>query len=163
MTAAVDPTEIPPKKSSKLPMILGLVLALLGGGGGFMAVKMGLIGGSHPAEEAHATDEHPVESLPPVAFVPLDPLIISLPGADSSTHLRFTAQLEVQPEYAAEVEAIKPRVVDVLNGYLRAVQTRDLEDPTALVRLRSQMLRRVQVVTGAGRVNDLLIMEFVLD
>jgi len=32
-----------------------------------------------------------------------------------------------------------------------------------LLRLRSQMLRRVQVVTGEGRVRDLLIMEFVLN
>ena len=32
-----------------------------------------------------------------------------------------------------------------------------------LVRLRAQMLRRVQMVTGEGRVRDLLITEFVLN
>ena len=32
----------------------------------------------------------------------------------------------------------------------------------ALTRLRAQMLRRVQIVTGPDNVNDLLIMEFVL-
>jgi flagellar FliL protein len=31
------------------------------------------------------------------------------------------------------------------------------------MRLRGQMLRRVQAVVGEGRVNDLLVMEFVLD
>ena len=52
--------------------------------------------------------------------------------------------------------------MDVLNSYLRAVAVSDLEDPSALVSLRAQMLRRIQLVTGEGRVRDLLIMEFVL-
>ena len=56
-----------------------------------------------------------------------------------------------------------PRVLDVLNTYLRAVEVRDLEEPAALARLRAQMLRRVQVVTGEGRVRDLLVTEFVLN
>ena len=77
--------------------------------------------------------------------------------------MRFSAQLEVPPDRVIEVEGIKPRIVDVLNGYLRAVETADLEDPAALVRLRAQMLRRVQIVAGEGRVSDLLIMEFVMN
>ena len=56
-----------------------------------------------------------------------------------------------------------PRVIDVLNSYLRALEIGDIADAAALVRLRAQMLRRIQIVTGAGRVNDLLIMEFVLN
>ena len=56
-----------------------------------------------------------------------------------------------------------PRILDVLNTYLRAVEVRDLEQPASLARLRAQMLRRVQVVTGEGRVRDLLITEFVLN
>jgi flagellar FliL protein len=51
----------------------------------------------------------------------------------------------------------------VLNGYLRAVETSDLENPAALVRLKAQMLRRIQIVTGEGRVRDLLVSEFVLN
>jgi flagellar FliL protein len=54
-------------------------------------------------------------------------------------------------------------VIDVLNSYLRALEPGDLEDPSALTRIRSQMLRRVQVVAGLNKVNDLLIMEFVLN
>lgn len=150
------------KKKSKLPLILGLVMLLAGGGGGFMAVQMGIIGGSRDAAHGEEPQEDP-EPLPPIAFVPLDPLVISLSAQSRSTHLRFSAQLEVDPQYIADVEAVKPRIIDILNGYLRAVAPADLEDPTALVRLRAQMLRRVQVVAGEGRVRDLLIMEFVLN
>ena len=67
------------------------------------------------------------------------------------------------PSYEREVVHLMPRVLDVLNGYLRAVETRELQDTSALVRLRAQMLRRVQIVTGEGRVRDLLVTEFVLN
>lgn len=155
--------EAPPKKS-KLPLILGLVLAIAGGGGGFFAVSSGMLGGvADKAEDESHAKEAQVEELPAIAFVALDPMIVSLPSGGVSTHLRFSAQLEVSPDYVEEVEALKPRVVDVLNGYLRAVKLEELSDPSVLVKLRGQMLRRVQVVVGDGRVRDLLIMEFVLN
>lgn len=161
MVDATAPAEEAPKKKSKLPLIIGLVLMLMLGGGGFYAVYSGLILAPHDTAEP-APEEHPAEPLPDVAFVPLDPMIISL-GTNGARHLRFSAQLEVPSAYQAEVEHLKPRVMDVLNGYLRAVELHDLEDPSALMRLRAQMLRRIQVVTGEGRINDLLIIEFVLN
>ena len=98
-----------------------------------------------------------------VAFVAMDPIMISLAPGSSARHLRFAGQLEVTPEHVAEVAGLMPRVLDVLNTYLRAVEVRDLEAPASLARLRAQMLRRIQVVTGEGRVRDLLISEFVLN
>ncbi|MGX9352331.1 flagellar basal body-associated FliL family protein [Shimia sp. W99] len=162
MTDTTEIEEPPAAKASRLPMIIGLVLALAGGGGGFYAVQSGLLFGaaSHHEEEEHQTAS--VEPLPDVAFVPLDPIVVSLVDGGSS-HLRFRAQLEVPGEYASDVEHILPRIVDVLNSYLRALSPADIEAPDALVRLRAQMLRRAQIVTGQGRVRDLLIMEFVLN
>jgi len=154
-------TEEAPKKASKLPLILGIVLAILGGGGGFMAVQMGLIGGSTEPEQSEVVEE--AEELPALAFVPMETLVINLPDNAQAKHLLFTAQLEVEPAYVQEVTDLMPRIVDVLNGYLRAVRLEELSDPTALTRLRAQMLRRVQVVVGDGRVKDVLIMEFVLN
>ena len=57
---------------------------------------------------------------------------------------------------------VLPRIIDVLNTYLRAVSEDELGKPAALERLRAQMLRRIQVVTEQGQVKDLLITEFVL-
>ncbi len=151
-----------PKKGSKGPLLIGCVLALLGGGGGFFAVNSGLLGGAENAEAAEIVVEQSGAPDPLPVFVALDPLVISLPGSNGRDHLRFAAQLEVVPNRAEEVAAIKPRIIDVLNGYLRAVEIETLEDPTALTRMRAHMLRRIQVVAGEGRVKDLLIMEFVL-
>jgi len=166
MTAEADPEEEAPKKASKLPLILGVVLALVGGGGGFFAVSSGMIGGSggEPEEEV-VEEENPedAEQNVKVAFIPLDPMLVSLPRSGARSVLRFSAQLEVLPEHQDEITAITPRIIDVLNGYLRAVSIEELADPTILARLRSQMLRRIQTVTGEGKVRDLLIMEFVVN
>ncbi len=143
-------------------IVPGLGAGLLLGGLGFYAVWSGTVElpGSGPAKDADAGHAEPA---PAVAFVPMDPIMISLPPDASARHLRFVGQLEVEPEFQAEVAALAPRVLDTLNTYLRAVEVRDLENPAALQRLRAQMLRRVQVVTGEGQVRDLLVTEFILN
>lgn len=150
-----------PKKKAKLPLIIGLVLAVVGGGGGFFAVQSGMLFGDQTEEVADSHEE--VSAMPDVVFVPMEPLIINLGHGAQNQYLRFRAQLEVGGEFETEVTTLLPRVMDILNGYLRAVDMKDLENPNSLIRLRAQMLRRIQMVTGEGRVNDLLIMEFVLN
>jgi flagellar FliL protein len=160
-------TETAPKgnvsKKSKMPLILGLVLAFIGGAGGFYATSSGMILGSRAEEMVEGTDRKEIKDpFGNIAFVPVEPMIISVDAQPERKLLRFRAQLEVPKEYEEDVIKLLPRVVDVLNSYLRALEVADLEDQAALMRLRAQMLRRVQVVTGQGRVNDFLIMEFVL-
>ena len=159
------PPEAAPKKKSKLGLIIGVVLALALGGGGFYATYSGMLFGSGAAHEgaAEGSTEAAVEGLPDIAFVPIEPVVISLGAASDNRHLRFSSQLEVASAHGEEVTLLMPRILDVLNSYLRAVEFAELEDPTSLVRIRAQMLRRIQIVTGEGRVRDLLITEFVLN
>ncbi|GAA6180561.1 flagellar basal body-associated FliL family protein [Shimia sp. NS0008-38b] len=164
MTDETVETDETPKKASKLPLIIGIVLALAGGGGGFFAVYSGMILGSDSASlEEETVAPKTSDPLPDVSYVGLDPFVVSLTSGGGADYLRFRAQLEVPSDHQEEVERVLPRVVDVLNGYLRALSTADIESPDALVKLRSQMLRRVQIVTGQERVSDLLVMEFVLN
>lgn len=155
--------ETPTKPSLKKPLLIGVLLAMVAGGGGFYVMYSGMLGGSSGGyDTAHGGEYIPVATAD-VAFVPLDPMIISLSAGGTNRHLRFAAQLEVTPDSESSVTRLMPRFLDVLNGYLRAVDAADLENPTALIRLRAQMLRRVQVVAGHGQVRDLLITEFVLN
>jgi flagellar protein FliL len=160
MTQTDTTMEDPPVKKSKLPLLIGLVGALALGAGGFYATYSGLILG---ASDGQTPGKANVKGLPDIAFIPVDPITISLGPQSRARHLRFASQLEVETPYVAEVRLLLPRISDVLNSYLRAVELVQLEDPAALMRLKAQMLRRIQIVTGQDRVRDLLISEFVLN
>ena len=151
------------KKGGK-GMLFGLVGAVLLGGAGFYASFSGLIplGGSAEAVEEKEPETIMVASALPV-FVPVEGLVVSLGTGARAKHLKFGMQLDVEPVHAEEVEALKPRILDIANTFLRAVEERDIESPSAITRLRAQLLRRVQIITGEGRVRDLLITEFVLN
>lgn len=163
MTDATTNTEIPDQSAEKPvsrgrgSLILGLLFAALGGVGGYFATQAMKPGNTTPAK----APVH-VEKLPDLAFVALDPMIVSLRSEAVTGHLRFHIQLEVVGQYQSDVAHLAPRIVDVVNGYLRALEPSDFQDPMILSKLRSQLLRRIQIVTGEGRVRDVLIMEFIL-
>lgn len=150
--------EEKPKKSGKKGLLIGLIGALIAGGGGFFATYTGALA-SLSGGESHAT----VEIDHSFSYVALDPLVVSLGSQANARHLKFTATLEVPVEHLEEVEMLKPRVIDALNTFLRAVDESELAKPSSMLKLRAQMLRRVQVVTGEGRIRDLLVLEFILN
>lgn len=160
-SAPAEDTEKPPKKSGRKGLIIGLLLACVGAGGGFVATQGGLFGSGHGSESGHGQGGH-AAAMPDLEFVEIDPILISLHDSTVATHLRFRAQLEVAAKHKSDVAHLSPRIVDLMNGYLRALDPADFEDPMILTRIRSQLLRRVQIVAGPGQVNDVLIMEFVL-
>jgi len=159
MATAAVPQDAAPTPPRRRPL-LAVLATLAAAGAGFGATSLLLP--ARPPEPAARADARPAP-LGDIAFVPVPPLVISLgPGAENR-HLRLAVQIEAEGPYAAEVERLIPRILDVLNGYLRAIDLAELQDPAALVRIRSQLLRRIQVVTGEGRVRDLLVTEFVLN
>ena len=160
MAEAEQPQDVAPKKKSKKPVLIGLTLALLLGGGGFYATWSGLILGDGAEHTAEAAEPN---ALPDISFVPVESVIVSIGPGKDGRHLRFTSQLEVAGNHADEVTMLLPRIVDVMNGYLRAIDPTEFDDSAALVRMRAQLLRRIQIVTGDGRVRDLLVTEFVLN
>lgn len=150
-----DEDGSPKKKRGGLA--IGLVLALVGGGGAF-AFTSGMFGGGggeHPASHEMLSDD--------LAFIPVEPMTVSVGGPSERRHLRFRAELEVDPSGQSDIEKLLPRVVDVLNTYLQSLTVAEIEDPSALLTLRSQMRRRIDLVVGGDRVHDLLVMEFVLN
>lgn len=171
---SLEPEENAPKAKGgvKKPLLFGLIGALALGGGGFFAVSSGMLDSVLGQDQAAATSEHAengraeeqaIADASEVAFVPMESIMVSLAPGASARHLRFTGQLEVSPGQEESVQKILPRVMDVLNTYLRAVDVRDIEHPASATRLRAQMLRRIQVVAGEGMVKDLLVTEFVLN
>ncbi len=154
--------EVPVKKG-KAGLLIGLILALAAGGGGFFAAFSGMGPfGSNQDISAEVSEEDVLKEIGGTAFVALDPIIVNIRSSSKYQLLRFVGQLEVKPEHASDIEQLKPRLMDVMNTYLNALEAARFEDPIALIKLRSQILRRIQIITGNGRVEDLLIMEFIL-
>lgn len=161
MTDATEDLEPSPPRKSRTAMLLAFCTFLAGAGVGFWGTYTGKLLPLVSGEQAKVQEKGHA-ALPDIAFVEMEPMTISLRRPAQGRHLRFRAQIEVPIAYASDVERLLPRVVDVLNGYLRAVEPADLEDSASLTRLRSQMLRRIQMVCGDERVNDILIMEFII-
>jgi len=161
---ADDMAEAPARRSLMIPVLAGLVLAVIAGGASYWALTMGPLApetaGTETEDEVHADTP---AILPEVAFVPLEPLTISLGDDSLGRHLRVTAQLEVDPDHVSDVTHLLPRVLDVVNTYLRVVDLHDLNAPGTLSRIRVHLLHRVQIVTGDGWVTDFLITEFVVN
>ncbi|SDW58659.1 flagellar basal body-associated FliL family protein [Roseicitreum antarcticum] len=151
--------DAPPKKKSFKAILLALIVAAVLGGGGFYAVYSGMLDTLLHAEPEVVTPALDTD----FAFVPVGPVIVSLNRRPQRGHLRFAAHLETPAAAEPDVTAQLPRIVDVLNSYLHTLDANELEEPGALIRLRSQMLRRVQIVAGPEQVRDLLITEFVLN
>lgn len=150
-------------KPKATKVLLGVTLASLLASVGFYATLTGIVGlpANSPAEDV--VDQPPIQPMPSLAFVEIEPMIVSIPERNPPSHLRFRGHLEVYEGQQSSVQSLMPRVTDVLNGYLRALQPTEITDSKTLIRIRSQMLRRVQLVVGDGRVRDLLISEFVVN
>lgn len=152
-----DPAPEKPRKSRKLLGVLAMILGASAlGGGGFYAAHSGMIpelgpGARNAAPKGDTT-----------SFIAIEPVTVSLSPDASVRYLRFGAQLEIDPAAQAEITRLTPRIIDVLNIYLRAVDPADLAEPAMMTRMRAQILRRIRIVTGGERVRDLLITEFVL-
>ena len=150
------------RKSSKLGLLLSVVLCLAGAGLGFFALSSGLVPLA-PAGADKAKTQPTTSAAPDVAFVEIPTLIVTLPPGARNEHLRFTGLIEVPTGYENEVLFLMPRIQDVLNGYLRALTTEDIEGAGALFRIRLQLFRRIVMVVGLGKANSLLVTEFMLN
>lgn len=147
-------------KGRRSSLVLGVILAVLSAAGGYFAATSGML----PFSKSGDTKAVETSAKPAAfEFVEIEPMLVPLGNLLSGKFLRFRAELEVAAGKTVEVESVMPRIVDVLNGYLRALEREDLEKRGALVPLRANLLRRIQTVVGPGLVKDLLIMEFVVN
>ncbi len=163
MMADTTPEITEPPRHSRRPLLLGAMLSVVAGAVVFALFYLGILfppdSGDHVAHDDHASPFAGAD----IAFVPLETLVVSLGPSTDAKHLIVTIQLEVVSSRKEDVAFLTPRIADVLNGYLRALDPQTIEASASIVRLRGQMLRRVQLVVGDGMVRDLLITEFVLN
>lgn len=171
------PGEAAPKKKSRAAKVVALLTFLMALGGGFYAASAGLValpgaiasalpgGGkaddSHAAPGGHDATSSADGHLAPV-YVPVEQMVVPLGPAASAEFLVIETEIEVEAADAEAFERLRPRIRDAFNTFLRAVDERDIEDPSATLRLRAKLLRRVRAVSGGVAPRDLLITTFIL-
>jgi len=163
--------EAPKKKflSGKMLIIVaagGLVL-LLGIGAGVFFLFFS--GSKHEEQQAHAEEgpPKPAEPAGPVksVYFNMPDLLVNLnAGAGRRTSfLKLTMSVELRSiDDAAQFEANLPRIVDNFQVYLRELRPEDLRGSSGFLKLREELLTRVQLAAAPARVNDILFREMLV-
>lgn len=146
----------------RAPVGLASVAALALGAAGYLTVGTGLVPGFSATPGQGSQSGEPTDTRIVATFVALDPFMVTIPRTDPVRQLRLELQLEVPEGAEAEIRALSPRLEDTMNTYLRSIDLTDIEDPDTLLRMRMQLLRRLQVAAGEGRINDLLVTQFLI-
>ncbi|MBY0421809.1 MAG: flagellar basal body-associated FliL family protein [Parvularculaceae bacterium] len=117
---------------------------------------------SHGKKKGEKSSGHGDAGAADAAFVPMDPLVVTLGPEAAAKYLKITMTIETEKGSETAVAALMPRLRDVVNGYLRAVDEADLAEPASMSRVRAQLLRRLQLVAPDARITNILITDFVL-
>jgi len=143
-------------------LVLTCVASLALGAAGYMAVGTGQIPGLSGRTGAISTTAAGKNLQTTTVFLALDPFMVTIPRTDPVRQLRLELQLEIPEGAEAKVRALSPRIEDTMNTYLRSIDLSGIEDPDNLLRMRMQLLRRLQVAAGDGLINDLLVTQFLI-
>lgn len=162
--------EQPKKKGGILmPLIIGVVGAVALGGGAAFTVASGLVDipgitdtAKKEGEEDGKKAEKAEKEKPKPAFVSLEPLNVTVLRNGRPRTLRMTLTLETVAGEETGITELTPRITDAFNTLLRAIDENDLTDPTALDRLRAQMIRRVRLATDGAPITNVLIEEYLI-
>jgi flagellar FliL protein len=167
MDDEVEVDEYTPK-ASKLPMIIAAVVALLvGTGGGFGASMMmggkaeaADVGGDSDIENDDVQDDDTGE--PENAITRLGKFTINLRGAAGGRILRFQVDVETKTEHQGDVERdmaiLRDGVILLASDYTYA----DVDGLDGKLRLRDELLARLNTLTERPRVRRVFFTEFVV-
>jgi flagellar protein FliL len=161
--------EAPKKKflSGKMLIIVGagaLVLLLGIGAGVFFLFFSGGPKVEQQAEEGPPKPEEPKGPVKSVYFNMPDLLVNLNAGAGRRTSfLKLTMTVELRSiDDAGLFEANLPRIFDNFQVYLRELRPEDLRGSSGFLKLREELLTRVQLAAAPARVNDILFREMLV-
>jgi flagellar FliL protein len=156
----------------KLPLMQKLIVAggllvVLGGGGGAYYFLGGTAAGEQAdAATAEAGHTAPASELPPehAAFFDVPDIIVNIQTADSTpAYLKLAVSLELDnAEARAAIEPVMPRVVDQFQTYLRELRVDDVRGSMGVMRLKEELLRRVNLAAAPTPVRDVLLKEMIV-
>lgn len=151
--------------NKKLLMIAGggLLLLLIGAGAGLYFFVFS--GSAKNGEQANAATAEKVPITPPqVAFYDVPDMIVNIQTADGTpAYLKLSVSLELDSaDEKPGLDALKPRIVDRLQSYLRELRVDDIKGSAGIMRLKEELQRRINVAAAPYRVRDVLLKEMIV-
>lgn len=151
----------------KLPLIIVAVLVVLGVA--TMVVLPKLTSSKEKQEGAATTEsseksgEASAEKQGPSALFPLDPFIINLRDPSGKRYLKIRVELELSgKELEAQITERMPQIKDGLLILLSSKSYEDIESVEGKLRLRQEIVSRINSLLSSGRVQNIYFTEFVV-
>jgi flagellar protein FliL len=139
--------------------IPALLLVVAGGGAGayFFLVKK-----SANTQSANG-DEVPL-TPPKVAFSDMQDILVNIQSNDGTpAYLKLGVSLELEDEaQKTALQPLMPRITDQFQAYLRELRLDDLKGSAGVLRLKEELLRRVNVAAAPYKVRDVLLKEMIV-
>ena len=140
------------------------VLVLLLGGGGAGAYFFCLqAAAAKPARRPRRED---VPLTPPkVAFCDMPDILVNIQSNDGTpAYLKLSrvAGTGRRPAEKPASQPLMPRIVDQFQAYLRELRLDDLKGSAGVLRLKEELLRRINVAAAPYHVRDVLLKEMIV-
>jgi flagellar FliL protein len=150
----------------KLLVGAGTLVVLVLAGGAYYFLKPGP--SPEKAEELAAVQN--VQTAPAnlpakeAAFFDIPDIIVNLQTPDmSQAYLKLSLSLELEKaELKASIEPVLPRVIDQFQSYLRELRVEDVRGSAGVMRLKEELLRRVNLAVAPTPVRDVLLKEMIV-
>ena len=164
-----DAAEGDTPKKGLIGKLLGNKLILFGGVGVILLLVLGggaywfFFTGEDPNTKVAQAEALP-ETPPNITFYDMPDIIVNIQSVDATpAYLKLQVALELDsPEQKAGIDALKPRIVDQFQGYLRELRLDDLKGSAGVVRLKEELLRRINASAAPYRVRDVLLKQMIV-
>lgn len=147
-----------------LIIVAAATLLVLGGGGAGAYFFLFSGSGDKAVKTADGKPVPPPIVAPQVAFYEMPDIVVNIQSADGNpAYLKLGVALELTgADEKAGIQPLMPRVVDQFQGYLRELRVDDLKGSAGVLRLKEELLRRINVATAPFAVKDVLLKEMIV-
>jgi flagellar FliL protein len=166
--ASDDMESLPEQRSGgsskkKLILIIVPILAVVGVVAGlyFTGLFDSLL---HSVKPQKAAEEEAPKEVHAAVFYDLPEILVNLNTAGRKQNfLKIRISLELEsPLDVSKIEGVMPRIIDNFQVYLRELRIEDLQGSAGMLRLREELLTRVNNAVKPAKVNDVLFKEMLV-
>jgi flagellar FliL protein len=101
---------------------------------------------------------------PQIVFFDMPDIVVNIQSAESTpVYLKLSVALEL-PSAAEKpaLQSLMPRIVDQFQSYLRELRVDDLHGSAGVMRVKEELLRRINIAASPYPVRDVLLKEMIV-